>query len=272
MAVSLEKIAYYNLRSRIFTGELVPGSQLSETALTKEIGVSRTPVRHALRQLETQGLVVQVPRVGAFVRVPNDRETDEIFHLREVLECEAAALAAQNANTDQIEAIVRYEREYRAVAAEMRAQGPGATSSEMGMRALKADLQFHWMILRASGNRAITRVVIDSMLQTRTRKFDVQAGAGWEGLIRKLTLISREHLRVSVAIRRRDAQTARDAMAAHIRQAKVNYLALLDAHEREGVGADWSPAVKLLVGQIERDRADELNETDFLSVLTGANN
>lgn len=82
------------IRSRIIRGELELGTSLSEAALANEFGVSRTPVREALKQLETEGLVQIRPRVGTFVTVPSRGEIIELFQMKELLEGAAARLLA----------------------------------------------------------------------------------------------------------------------------------------------------------------------------------
>ncbi len=87
-----------------------PGLNLSELALAEEFGVSRTPVREALKQLQTEGLVEIRPRVGTFVTAPSPREITELFEMKELLEGAAARLLAQRGRVpeiDQLEENVR---------------------------------------------------------------------------------------------------------------------------------------------------------------------
>jgi DNA-binding GntR family transcriptional regulator len=86
------------LREAIVGNLLAPGSRLLEIQLAKQLGVSRTPVREAFAQLEREGLVTIVPRVGVFVREVTVRDVDEIYTVRAALEGVAVALAAQNIN------------------------------------------------------------------------------------------------------------------------------------------------------------------------------
>ena len=82
------------MRRRIITGEAKSGALLSEIALAEELGVSRTPVREALKQLQTEGLVEIRPRVGTFVSAPSRRDITELFEMKELLEGAAARLLA----------------------------------------------------------------------------------------------------------------------------------------------------------------------------------
>lgn len=83
------------LREAIVEGVLAPGSRLSEVQVAKQLNVSRTPMREAFAQLEREGLVMVVPRVGAFVRSVTLRDVEEIYTVRAALECLAVELAAQ---------------------------------------------------------------------------------------------------------------------------------------------------------------------------------
>jgi DNA-binding GntR family transcriptional regulator len=91
------------LRQAIITSEYPPGTSLSEGALAEACGTSRTPIREALQQLQTEGLVEVVPRVGTFVREPSRRELGELFQLKAVLEGMGAQLLAQRGQVREVE-------------------------------------------------------------------------------------------------------------------------------------------------------------------------
>ena len=91
------------LRERIARGDLLPGSALSETALAQDFGVSRTPIREALKQLQAERLVVIRPRVGTFVTAPSRLEVNELFEVKEILEGAAARLFAGRGEIPELE-------------------------------------------------------------------------------------------------------------------------------------------------------------------------
>jgi DNA-binding GntR family transcriptional regulator len=93
------------MRERIISGELEPGTNLSEIALAEAFGVSRTPVREALKQLQTEGLVEIRPRVGTFVTAPSRREINELFEMKGLLEGAAARLLAQRGAVPELAAL-----------------------------------------------------------------------------------------------------------------------------------------------------------------------
>jgi DNA-binding GntR family transcriptional regulator len=92
--VSLQSRVAAQIREGIVTGDYAAGAGLSEVTLSSELGVSRTPVREALKQLATEGLVKIVPRVGTFVATPTRRDVTELYGLKEIFEGCAAALLA----------------------------------------------------------------------------------------------------------------------------------------------------------------------------------
>jgi len=91
------------LRDAIIRGEYPPGASLSEIALADTYGTSRTPIREAIQQLQSEGLVEVVPRVGTFVREPSRRELGELFQLKAVLEGLGAQLLAQRGRVAEID-------------------------------------------------------------------------------------------------------------------------------------------------------------------------
>jgi DNA-binding GntR family transcriptional regulator len=99
---TLRQRAYRRLRAKFFSGELVAGMTLTENQLAKELGMSRTPIREAIRQMEMEGLLDYAPRYGAVVRSPDARELDEMYSVREALESHAAAAAAQRISPDSL--------------------------------------------------------------------------------------------------------------------------------------------------------------------------
>lgn len=95
------------LRAAIVDGTYPPGAPLSEVSLADTFGVSRTPVREALKQLEVEGLINIKPRVGTFVRQPSRREVAELFELKEALEGLAANLLARRGRVPQVDELER---------------------------------------------------------------------------------------------------------------------------------------------------------------------
>ncbi|MCA2012795.1 GntR family transcriptional regulator [Cereibacter sphaeroides] len=189
--------AYRRLVLEIRAGGLVPGDRLLEADLAKRLGISRTPVREAIRQLEADGLVVHVPRVGAAVRSLDPGEVTELYEMRGVLEGTAARLAARAASDVEIE-------ELGAINAEMAAaRGDPARLYELNR-------QFHAALLDAARNRYLARSVAGLqktlyLLGPTTLEEDSRAVSAVD-----------EHEGVLAALRQRDEQGAELAMRRHV--------------------------------------------------------
>src|SRR3954469_20008540 len=93
--MSLAQKAYDHLQEGVLSGRLRSGTVISEQALARELGISRTPVGEAIRQLVREGLVEQVPRYGTIVRSIDRRELIDLYEMREAIESYAAAKAAE---------------------------------------------------------------------------------------------------------------------------------------------------------------------------------
>ena len=134
---------YEVLRRSILDGELPPGHRLRSDVLANDLNVSRTPVREALRKLETEGLV-DASRSGLVVRQSTEEDLIEIFYLREALEGMAARLAAENATRVEIDELQALFEDMEAVAAR-------------GDIALVRKLtgEFHLLVCRASHNKRL---------------------------------------------------------------------------------------------------------------------
>jgi DNA-binding GntR family transcriptional regulator len=129
------------IRTRIISGELELGVSLSEAALATEFGVSRTPVREALKQLQTEGLVRIRPRVGTFVTIPSRAEIVELFEMKQLLEGAAARILALRGEVPQLARLrANIERSDAALAAD-------DVTAYVGLVG-----EFHQLIVEGAGN------------------------------------------------------------------------------------------------------------------------
>jgi DNA-binding GntR family transcriptional regulator len=190
---------YDRLLDEIATGRLRPNARLTETEIAQRLGISRTPVREALRALEADGLVTHVPRVGAAVRALDHAEVMELYEMRTVLEGTAARLAARAASDIEL-------AELGAILAEM-AAAQGARLSELNR-------QFHGALLAAARNRFLTRSM------EGLRRTQLILGATTLADPERRAAAEAEHGRVMAALRARDGPAAEAAMRAHIEAAQ----------------------------------------------------
>jgi len=230
-AYTLSQEAYRYIRQRIAGGFLPAGSQVSELSLAKEIGISRTPVREAIRRLALEGLVEQVPRYGTIVRTPDRQELAELYEVREALESYAAAEAARRITPDDLQVLAALVRRMRAVGYQLRRSGSAALDGTGLKRFLAADMGFHMVLIRAGGNRRMMKIVADTQVLTRIFGFRRQT--------HDLAIVARTcrlHGRIVRAVRQRDRGAARTWMARHIRLSKRQTLEAFDQTQTDAGG------------------------------------
>ena len=229
---TLRRKAYQHIHSQLASGRLKVGSVVSEMALAKEIGISRTPVREAIRQLQTEGFIEQIPRFGTIVRKPARREIVETFQLREALESYAAALAAEHMPSSDLTLLRKLCEQLGVVAAELKASGNRSLDTEMLRSFLAADMAFHALLIRAAGNERIMKIIND--LHILIRVF------GAERHDHRLAIVEEaceDHQHVFEAIEQGDADAARRQMARHIRRSMKHTLDHYDQMQAEVEGA-----------------------------------
>ena len=200
-AVSLAPRALYQevaelLRQRIFRRELEPGSWIDEVKLAEEYGISRTPLREALKVLAAEGLVTMKVRRGAYVTEVSEQDMSEVYHLLSLLESDAAGVVATRASDAEI-------AELGAIHAELE----GATADRDRFFAINE--RFHMRLLEIAGNRWRNQVVADlrKVMKLNRHHSLFKSGRIEESLA--------EHSQLMQALRARDAQAAVQRMQAH---------------------------------------------------------
>jgi len=144
----LRDVVFNTLRQGILTGELKPGERLMEIPLAERLGVSRTPIREAIRMLELEGLVTMVPRKGAEVARISVKDLKDVLEVRKVLESLATRLACERITEEQKESLKLAAKEFENI-----------TSSGNATAIALADVKFHDEILNASGNSRLIQMV-----------------------------------------------------------------------------------------------------------------
>jgi DNA-binding GntR family transcriptional regulator len=199
---------------------LKPGNRLSDDLLARELGISRSPVREAISQLASEGMVDYRPRTGAYVKGPDRGELEELYEIREPLERYAARKAAAGISPEGIARLRELCSAMRALVQECRSLPTQTASAGLTQRFLADDLAFHTVILDAAGNGRLKKLVTDFKILTRVFGF-----VPIEHDLRVLRCTYRDHRRVLRAIERRDGRAAGACMARHIRSAKRLVLA-----------------------------------------------
>lgn len=221
---SLRQQAYEYIQAEMLSGRLIGGAQLSELAFASRIGISRTPVREAIRQLEMEGILEQVPRVGTLVRTPVRRDIVELYELREALESFAVAQAARKLVPAELAILERLCNEIRMLARRLRQSGLAALDDRRMRRFLAADMGFHLRLLQAAGNQRIMKAVAESRVLTRIFGARRQAHD-----LRVVLETCRFHECILAALRAADAETARRLMADHIQASRDRALHHFDS-------------------------------------------
>lgn len=211
--LSIQSRVISELRRRIISGEVAADEALSELTLAEEFGVSRTPVREAFKQLQTEGLVEIRPRVGTFVTTPSRREITELFQMKELLEGAAARLLAQRGRVPELDRLEANLREADAAVAD-------------DDRARYAELvqEFHDLLIAGSDNsklQAHYRILMNQLAYSRLVATSLrQPGRPAQS--------DREHHRVVELIAAKDGDSAERVTREHVRASRQAVLAGLD--------------------------------------------
>jgi DNA-binding GntR family transcriptional regulator len=190
-----------NIRARIMNGEFAIGTPLRQAALAEEFGVSRTPIREALRQLQNGGLIEVLPNRGAVIRVPTPWEVREAYEVRAELEGMAARRAAERITRAQLRTLSEGNDVLRRALEEA-----GSPDTQA------ANDSFHTTICAAAGNEWLTAMVA-RINESFPRNVSSLALAGNE---RHRQENVAEHDEIIAAFEAGDAPRAREAMHAHI--------------------------------------------------------
>lgn len=216
------------IQTRILSGEIATGTRLRQETLASEFGVSRTPVREALRHLQASGVVTLEPNRGAVVRGPSVRDIREAYEVRAELEGLAAELAAPHVDDVQLrqlrEAEALFRHSIEDVIAERRrgVDHDWTTESEWE----QANNIFHGVIQEAAANRQLLGSI--AFLHQRFPRH-----LTWSALSRSSHLLAEnveQHRRILDAIEERDAPAARAAMTEHVRAAGELLARQLETH------------------------------------------
>ena len=187
------------LRERIFAGGLAPGTLVDELALCAELGISRTPLREALKVLTAEGLLRHEPRRGCFVSQITERDLDEIFPVIALLEGRCAFEAARNATVADLEALealhVRLNKHAKA----------GRITQYY-----EVNFAIHEAIISLANNRWLAQVIADLRKILKLARLQQLHAPG------RLQQSLSEHMTVFAALKARDPEGAEAAMKTHL--------------------------------------------------------
>ncbi len=210
---------YEAIRKAILRGEYCPGQKLVERKIAEHLGVSRTPVREALRKLELEGLVEHIPGKGVIVAKLSPREVWEIYNIRAVLEGLAARFAAQNVTPEQLAHLEEIVREMEE-----------AVETRDSEKLSGLHMKFHEAIYEAAGSARLQSML--SSLVDYIMAF-TRVGYAVPGRVREAT---EEHREIFEAIKRNSPQEAEQLSREHVERSCDAYfvhLALSGEQEME---------------------------------------
>lgn len=229
--------AYAYIQQKIVNGDLPAGSAISELSLAKELGISRTPIREAVRKLVADGLVELIPNRGAVVAQLGRSDIVELFELREALEVYAVRKVASAGLRDDDAARLREMVEQPLLLkAELDRSGETYLNGAQMGRFMASDMAFHTLLLHVAGNRRIVKVVSDTRLLIRIFEFP---HAGHTAA--QLEQIHAQHAGILESILQRDLVGVAERISVHIAGSREERLAVFDAHERDS-SLRWSMA------------------------------
>lgn len=157
----LRDVVFNTLRQAILTGELKPGERLMEIHLANMLGVSRTPIREAIRKLELEGLVTMIPRRGAEVAQITEKSMSDVLEVRRAMDALCAELACERITEEELvrlkEACTRFER---------------ALGTRDVKKIAQADVELHDIILQATGNGRLIQLVNNLSEQMYRYRFE----------------------------------------------------------------------------------------------------
>ena len=206
----LRDAVFNTLRQSIIQGKLKPGERLLEIQLADQLGVSRTPVREALRRLELEGLVTMIPRHGARVAGITKRSLSEVLEVRKVLEVLAVELACGNITDEECEKLAEIQKRMKEY------------TSEDLIAFAAADEEFHDVIHQASQNRRLVQIL--SSLREQMYRYRLEHIKDENA--RRIVQI--EHENILNALRLRHVAEAKQNMGAHIDNQLITIMKRVD--------------------------------------------
>ena len=195
----LRDVVFNTLRQAILTGELKPGERLMEIHLANKLGVSRTPIREAIRKLELEGLVNMIPRRGAEVAEITEKSLKDVLEVRRTLDALSVELACDRISDEELDtlrmACLKFEE---------------ATKTKDARIIAKADVALHDIIVKATGNQRLIQLLNNLSEQMYRYRFEyIKDESGHATLIE-------EHRIIYESLVNKDKETASEAAKTHI--------------------------------------------------------
>ena len=211
----LREVVFDLIRGAIISGMLKPGERLMEVQLAEKMGVSRTPIREAIRKLELEGLVIMIPRKGAYVADLSIKNITDVLEVRAALEGLASGLAAIRMTEEEIKELELVARHFEQ-----------AMNSNDVEGIIQTDIEFHEKIFKSTRNENLQQLANSLMEQVqRFRIMYVNKSAKSVNLIK-------EHYKIVEAISKRNRAVAENIAKIHIQNAEKDMMRMLENKAR----------------------------------------
>ena len=197
----LRDVVFNTLRQAILRGELKPGERLMEIQLAERLGVSRTPIREAIRKLELEGLVLMIPRRGAEVAKISEKNLRDVLEVRRCLEELAVELACQRMDDEALERLALAHKKFMEVV--------------KGTDMMQMAEAYHDVIYEATGNQRLIQLLNNIREQMYRYRLEYIKDAG------KRQILVHEHERILAALQQHHVKEAKDAMREHIENQEI---------------------------------------------------
>lgn len=212
----LRDVVFRTLRKGILTGELKPGERLMEIHLANRLGVSRTPIREAIRKLELEGLVTMIPRRGAEVANITEKNLKDVLEVRKALECLAIELTCERISEEELDRL-RLRLHQVGMAVERK------DTTEIA----KEDVNFHDMIAASSGNDRLIQLISNLGEQMYRYRFEYIKDR------EKHNQIMEEHTIMYESILHKDKERASAIVRTHIDNQEIAIMRIIEKEQKQ---------------------------------------
>ena len=216
---NLREKAYAFVCARLSEGELKPGSKLSEPSLAAACGVSRTPMREAVRRLVEEGVLYQKEKSGTYVVGFAAKDVSDAYEIRAAIECTMLDRAVASLTRRDVAALQGHCNRMHAAICAMRRAGMDVMTGRPEADFLAEDLAFHLLLLRASGNTLAEKIIANTY--RRNQFFGTHSH---QRTLKHVSTAWRFHCEILKACRQGDAASAVRWLKAHIRQSEKDVL------------------------------------------------
>ena len=203
----LRDVVFNHLRQAILTGELKPGERLMEIHLADKLGVSRTPIREAIRKLELEGLVTMIPRRGAEVAQITEKSMNDVLEVRQALDALCVELACDRITDEGIAALKAAKEAFEQ-----------SVKTKDNRTIAQADIEFHDIIVQATGNQRLIQLVNNLAEQMYRYSFEYIKDSSQHD-----TLIE-EHSKIYQCLVANDKEASSAAVRTHIENQKKSII------------------------------------------------